>query len=862
MKTSIVFLLPTFIAGSYLPLCAQVGADGLGETPDRGHPYVQNKGQILNTQGQQVGSVKFAVVNSPVQCYVHDSAQLSFVSVHHGPTPGDDDTLRRIDVRFMANGEVLTPIPIDPDGLDTLPGVTHSYRHVPTTGVEDIHSFNSVIFREVYSDIDVQLSSNSSGFKAYLIIKPGGDPGDIILKAEGQDSIQTDGFKLDIMKDYISLSLSNSVVYELDDDNNVNILNWQADWVEVDPGVVMLTTETWDTDKTLVIQISNPVAPAAAANDDGLLWSTYVSGSTFDQCHQVFDDEQGNTFYIGETHSTNFPIYQGVMTYQGNADGFVVKFNHFGELVFSTYYGGVNDDVLKCGTVSGSVLFVGGHTRSPNLINSWSSSYTGSSDNGWFGRFNLSTGGLIETHYFGNSGQTFIEDMITRPDGRVVMVGHTNASGIPLTDKGSAYYDNTHNGSWDGFFAVVNSNGGLYHASYVGGAGQDRLTTVAAHENGVHIAGYTTTATSENICGVPSSNNNLPLCTPGSAYTQTYGGSGDIWLMELSTGLNLSWSTWVGGTDSEDKPAITVNPDDANEVFLACQTSDPSTFPIPASPPGYVWSPSSSGNQQTALLRYTGRVFDWQSFFGCDDGQSHSTDVDIVHSGSHLFVSGITSCDVAQTSNLCNPPTGSAFAVCNANSARWQQEDYVPTGPASRGGQETYLAAFDNNLDLDWTTWYGGGAVEQFPSITYDGYTDELHIAGGTSSPDATPIPLKPLPYAGAYYQNTNKGAQMAGYLARFPAISNWALSNKQKGEEDVQNHWQVLPNPASEKVQIHNPYPNAVCTFVGAEGKVYRKLELNTGNNHLDLSGLSAGFYFVKLEYQDRHEVHKLVVQ
>lgn len=140
MKNSVLSLLPALMAGIALPLCAQVGADALGETPGRGHPYVQNKGQIITTPGQQANSVKFAVVNSAAQCYVHDSARVSFVSVHHGPTPDAADTLRRMDVRFMANGEVLSPIAVAPEGLDTLPGVTHSYRGIPANGVEEIRS--------------------------------------------------------------------------------------------------------------------------------------------------------------------------------------------------------------------------------------------------------------------------------------------------------------------------------------------------------------------------------------------------------------------------------------------------------------------------------------------------------------------------------------------------------------------------------------------------------------------------------------------------------------------------------------------------------------------------------------------------
>lgn len=86
----------------------------------------------------------------------------------------------------------------------------------------------------------------------------------------------------------------------------------------------------------------------------GLLYSTYLGGSSYDYSYAIAVDLAGYIYVTGETQSSNFPLSsspeQG--TYGGSTDAFVTKLNPSGngaaDLIYSTYLGGSNTDISNC----------------------------------------------------------------------------------------------------------------------------------------------------------------------------------------------------------------------------------------------------------------------------------------------------------------------------------------------------------------------------------------------------------------------------------------------------------------------------------------------------------------------------------
>src|SRR3970282_1609448 len=80
-----------------------------------------------------------------------------------------------------------------------------------------------------------------------------------------------------------------------------------------------------------------------------VMYSTYLGGDgsgTSDQGYGIDADSDGNAYVTGFTNSSDFPTsgnpFQAVLG--GGSDAFMTKFGPTGNLVYSTYLGGGNQD--------------------------------------------------------------------------------------------------------------------------------------------------------------------------------------------------------------------------------------------------------------------------------------------------------------------------------------------------------------------------------------------------------------------------------------------------------------------------------------------------------------------------------------
>lgn len=79
-----------------------------------------------------------------------------------------------------------------------------------------------------------------------------------------------------------------------------------------------------------------------------LIYFTYLGGTTNDQANGIAIDSNTDVYVTGSTDSPNFPVTAGVFQSQllGGADVFAARINPSGQsLTYSTYIGGINDDV-------------------------------------------------------------------------------------------------------------------------------------------------------------------------------------------------------------------------------------------------------------------------------------------------------------------------------------------------------------------------------------------------------------------------------------------------------------------------------------------------------------------------------------
>jgi Tol biopolymer transport system component/photosystem II stability/assembly factor-like uncharacterized protein len=103
----------------------------------------------------------------------------------------------------------------------------------------------------------------------------------------------------------------------------------------------------------------------------GLVYSTYVGGSRFEEGDGIVLDGAGNAYVVGHTESANFPTTAGVAQSQpgGGYDAFVLSLNVAGSgLRYSTFLGGAAQDFgLAIAIDSATNAYVSGQTRSLNF---------------------------------------------------------------------------------------------------------------------------------------------------------------------------------------------------------------------------------------------------------------------------------------------------------------------------------------------------------------------------------------------------------------------------------------------------------------------------------------------------------------
>jgi hypothetical protein len=96
-----------------------------------------------------------------------------------------------------------------------------------------------------------------------------------------------------------------------------------------------------------------------------LIYSTFLGGSDWNECHSIAIDSSGNAYITGHTSSSDFPTTPGAIdvSRDGDYDAFIAKLDSTGScLVYSSFFGGSNIDVGHSIAVdiSGNAYVAGG----------------------------------------------------------------------------------------------------------------------------------------------------------------------------------------------------------------------------------------------------------------------------------------------------------------------------------------------------------------------------------------------------------------------------------------------------------------------------------------------------------------------
>ncbi len=259
--------------------------------------------------------------------------------------------------------------------------------------------YQGITYKNIYPNIDVRYYTNNGVLKYDLIVHPGGNPDNIIMKYEGAD-------KLSIKNNQLLIKTSVGTSKELEPSsyqvNNAGRKEVETAFFQSSENTIRFKIKNYSPDQTLVIdptlifcsftgsRVTNwgftatygpdgsmygggivagdgfPVSAGAYQQsykgggvwDIGIikfdptghhrLYATYLGGSENEYPHSLIADAQNELVVFGRTESADFPTTAPLIGPGGGRDIFVTKFNASGTgIIGSLRIGGSSDDGLN-----------------------------------------------------------------------------------------------------------------------------------------------------------------------------------------------------------------------------------------------------------------------------------------------------------------------------------------------------------------------------------------------------------------------------------------------------------------------------------------------------------------------------------
>jgi hypothetical protein len=305
----------------------------------------------------------------------------------------------------------------------------------------------------------------------------------------------------------------------------------------------------------------------------GLVYSTYLGGSSVDEGFGIAVDSGGNAYVTGVTESANFPTTPGAFqtSLPGAGNAFVTKLNPAGSaLVYSTYLGGSTfEEGFGIAVDSGGNAYVTGVTESSNFPTTPGAFQSADPGLGSFHAFvtklNPAGSAPVYSTYLGGSGsdEAFLSAIAVDSGGNAYITGLTNSVNFPTT-PGAFQSADPGLGNYHAFVTKLNPAGSApLYSTYLGGSSTDEGFSIAVDSAGnAFVTGFTISP-------------NFP--TSANAIQPAPGGSGDAFVTVLNPkGAALVYSSYLGGSGGDEGLGIALDP--SFNAYLTGFTNSPN-FP-------------------------------------------------------------------------------------------------------------------------------------------------------------------------------------------------------------------------------------------------------------------------------------------
>jgi len=279
---------------------------------------------------------------------------------------------------------------------------------------------------------------------------------------------------------------------------------------------------------------------------NGLVFSTYLGGSSIDYLYGLAIDDQNQTYITGYTLSSDFPLFNAYDDSRSNIDVFVTKLNETGNgLIFSTFIGGYDSEHGYDIAVDSdyNVYICGLAMPGYPVVNAYQSSHRGGNYDGFVTKLNASGTGLIFSTYLGGNSDDKLRSIVLDFDDNVYVTGETDSSNYPILNQ----YQGDQLGT-DVILTKLSSSGStLEFSTYVGGDAADVAYGITLDsQNNPYVVGYTEST-------------DFPVIR---SFDDDLDGTRDAFLIGLNaTGSSLRFGSYLGGTGIDEARGVAISED-------------------------------------------------------------------------------------------------------------------------------------------------------------------------------------------------------------------------------------------------------------------------------------------------------------
>ncbi|MBI3622118.1 MAG: SBBP repeat-containing protein [Nitrospirae bacterium] len=526
------------------------------------------------------------------------------------------------------------------EGLDPLPAKSHYFiGNDPARWRTNVSHYAKVRYRGLYPGIDLMYycdSSNTQQVEYDLVVEPGADPRAIRVAVEGVSAVtldqrgdlllttgggvitqrrpvvyqEIDGVRRPVAGSYVVQSSANrrheigfSVAsYDVNRPLIIDpVLALSTYWggsghdeatavaVNIDNGDIFLAgftdSDNFPVSGTLLNGVTHAFLTRLNAAGTAVTYSAYLGGTSDDTQALGLDvDGSGSAYLTGFTKANDFPVFPNDSTtntyaYQlapgGLSDAFVAKLDPRGTVAYATYLGGTGADQGNGIKISGTSAYVVGTTESGDFPTHvpLQDKNGGGEEKGkdvFLSRLNAAGTALIFSTYFGGKGTDEGLALAVGFDGTAVVTGSTNSGPFTIVPASPPFQSVYGGGVSDALVARFSADGRtLLYWTYLGGDGADVGRAVTVDTN---VRAYVTGETDSTTFPVtadalqPDKNGNPQA------------GNLDAFIARVdSSGKNLDYSTYLGGSEDDVGHGIALSPEDF--IYVTGETASAADFP-------------------------------------------------------------------------------------------------------------------------------------------------------------------------------------------------------------------------------------------------------------------------------------------